>query len=52
MKLTRSLPSRQPILSYIDAIGELMGAKCIIDWKTTTSRYPDQPRAYWRSIPN
>jgi hypothetical protein len=27
----------------VDAIGELDGAKCILDWKTTGSRYPEQP---------
>ena len=44
MKLTRSLPSGSQFVSYIDAIGELDGTKCIIDWKTTTCRYPDQPQ--------
>ena len=39
VKLTRSLPSGSQFLSYIDAIGELDGTKCIIDWKTTTCRY-------------
>ena len=44
VKLTRSLPSGGDFVSYIDAIGELDGTKCIIDWKTTTCRYPDQPQ--------
>ena len=43
MKLTRSLPSGDDFVSYLDAIGEVDGKKCIIDWKTTTSRYPEQP---------
>jgi hypothetical protein len=43
VKLTRSLPSGSDFVSYIDAIGEVDGTKCIIDWKTTTSRYPEQP---------
>ena len=43
VKLMRSLPSEGQFLSSIDAIGELDGTKCIIDWKTTTSRYPEQP---------
>ena len=30
-------------VSYIDAIGELDGKPCLIDWKTTTSRYPEEP---------
>ena len=39
VKLTRSLPSGSQFLSYLDAIGELDGTKCIIDWKTTICRY-------------
>jgi hypothetical protein len=27
----------------VDAIGELDGLRCIIDWKTTTARYTDNP---------
>src|SRR5271170_5362698 len=44
VKLTRSLPSGSQFLSYLDAIGELDGTRCIIDWKTTTCRYPEQPQ--------
>jgi PD-(D/E)XK nuclease superfamily len=44
VKLTRSLPSGSQFVSYIDAIGELDGTRYIIDWKTTTCRYPDQPQ--------
>jgi len=43
VKLTRSLPCGSHFVSYVDAIGEVDGTKCIIDWKTTTSRYPEQP---------
>ena len=31
-------------VSYIDAIGELDGTRCLLDWKTTTSRYPEEPK--------
>ena len=44
VKLTRSLPDGSDFVSYIDAIGEVDGTKCIIDWKTTTSRYAEQPQ--------
>jgi hypothetical protein len=44
VKLIRSLPSGSEFLSYIDAIGDLDGTKCIIDWKTTTARYAEQPQ--------
>jgi PD-(D/E)XK nuclease superfamily len=43
VKLTRALPCGGDFVSYIDAVGEVDGTKCIIDWKTTTSRYSDQP---------
>jgi hypothetical protein len=43
VKLMRSLPGGGDFVSYVDAIGEVDGTKCIIDWKTTTSRYPEQP---------
>jgi hypothetical protein len=43
VKLTRSLGCAGDFVSYVDAIGELDETKCIIDWKTTTSRYPEQP---------
>src|SRR6266436_250279 len=29
--------------AYRDAIGEIDGVRCLIDWKTTTSRYPECP---------
>ena len=43
LKVVRELPNGNEFLSYIDAIGELDGIHCLMDWKTTTSRYPDSP---------
>ena len=43
VKLIRSLPGGNEFVSYIDALGELDGIACVIDWKTTTSRYPEEP---------
>jgi CRISPR/Cas system-associated exonuclease Cas4 (RecB family) len=43
IEFKRSLPGGCDFVSYVDAIGELDGGRCIIDWKTTTSRYPDEP---------
>jgi PD-(D/E)XK nuclease superfamily len=43
LKLTRSLSNVSDFVSYIDAIGELDGEHRLIDWKTTTSRYPEEP---------
>ncbi len=43
LKVVRELPNANQFVAYIDAIGELDGARCLIDWKTTTSRYPEEP---------
>jgi hypothetical protein len=43
MKMTRRLPGDNEFVAYIDALGELDGSKCLIDWKTTASRYPEEP---------
>ena len=43
VKLVRSLEGNNEFVSYIDALGELDGTPCIIDWKTTASRYPEEP---------
>jgi len=37
LKLIQSLRKAKSLISYIDAIGELDGKRCLIDWKTTTS---------------
>ena len=42
-KITRSLERGNDFVSYIDAIGELDGKRCVIDWKTTSSRYSEEP---------
>jgi len=43
LKITRSLGEGTEFVSYIDAVGELDGKRCLIDWKTTTSRYSEEP---------
>ncbi len=30
-------------MSYIDAVGKLDGTCCLLEWKTTSSRYPEEP---------
>jgi hypothetical protein len=30
-------------VGYIDAIGRLDGTGCLLEWKTTSSRYPEEP---------
>ncbi len=43
IKVVRKLRNTSEFVSYIDAIGELDGIRSLIDWKTTSSRYPDEP---------
>jgi PD-(D/E)XK nuclease superfamily protein len=42
-KILRSLPGGSDFVAYVDAIGEIDGQKCLIDWKTTSSRYQTEP---------
>ena len=44
VKKLRILTTGSEFVSYLDAIGELDGIPCLIDWKTTTSRYPEEPQ--------
>src|SRR2546426_7577131 len=39
----RSLPNGNGFVAYIDALGHLDGTRCLLEWKTTSSRYPEQP---------
>jgi len=43
IKLVRELPNTNQFISYIDAIGELDRVPYVMDWKTTSSRYPEEP---------
>jgi hypothetical protein len=43
IKVNRELPNGNEFVAYIDAIGELDGTRCLMDWKTTGSRYSDSP---------
>jgi hypothetical protein len=43
VKVARVLKGGHEFVSYLDAVGTLDGLPCIIDWKTTTSRYPEAP---------
>ena len=38
-----TLPGGSEFVAYLDAIGKVDGVPCLIDWKTTTSRYSETP---------
>ena len=43
IKFNRPLAKKNDFVAYIDAIGKVDDTRCLIEWKTTSSRYPDQP---------
>ena len=43
LKATRALLNGNEFVAYIDAIGQVDGQACLIDWKTTSSRYQEEP---------
>ena len=43
LKILRSLPNGSEFVAYIDAIGKIDGQPFLMDWKTTASRYPEEP---------
>ena len=42
IKVTRPIAGNE-FVSYIDAIGKLDGRPCLLEWKTSSSRYPEGP---------
>jgi PD-(D/E)XK nuclease superfamily len=43
VKFTRQFGERNDFVAYVDAIGNLDGARSLLEWKTTSSRYPEEP---------
>jgi hypothetical protein len=43
IKYTKTLAGQNDFVAYVDAIGELDGTRCLLEWKTTASRYPEEP---------
>jgi hypothetical protein len=43
IKFERQLSATNNFVAYIDAIGQVDGTRCLIEWKTTSSRYPEEP---------
>jgi hypothetical protein len=31
------------IVAFVDAVGQLDGTRCLLEWKTTSSRYAEEP---------
>jgi hypothetical protein len=43
IKLTRQVSRKNKFVGYIDAIGDLDGTRHLLEWKTTSRRYPQEP---------
>ena len=43
IKFTRPIAGNNDFVAYIDAIGRLDGKRCLLEWKTSSSRYPEEP---------
>ena len=44
IKFVRPLDRGNDFVAYVDAIGQLDGRGCLLEWKTTSSRYPEEPQ--------
>jgi hypothetical protein len=44
VKFAHPISSQNEFVAYIDAIGYLDGLRCLLEWKTTSSRYPEEPQ--------
>ena len=43
VKFTRSIPGGNDFAAYVDAIGKLDCTPCLLEWKTTSARFPEEP---------
>jgi CRISPR/Cas system-associated exonuclease Cas4 (RecB family) len=43
VKFTQQVADKNDFVAYIDAIGSLDGTRCLLEWKTSSSRYPEEP---------
>jgi hypothetical protein len=43
VKFTKPLAGQNDFVAYIDALGQLDGIPCLLEWKTTASCYPEEP---------
>ena len=43
IKFNRPVAGKNDFVAYVDAIGKLDGKRCLLEWKTSSSRYPEEP---------
>jgi CRISPR/Cas system-associated exonuclease Cas4 (RecB family) len=44
VKFTRPVSGNNDFVAYVDAIGHLDGKRCLLEWKTSSSRYSEEPQ--------
>ena len=43
VKYVQRLSESSEFIAYVDALGSLDGQSCLLEWKTTGARYPEEP---------
>src|SRR5256884_676403 len=43
VKFALPIGGHNEFVAYIDAVGQPDGKRCLLEWKTTSSRYPEEP---------
>jgi len=43
IQFSRPLNTGNGFVAFVDAIGELDGTPCVLEWKTSSARYPEEP---------
>ena len=43
IRFARTLPSGNSFVAIVGAVGELDNTTCVLEWKTSSARYPDEP---------
>ena len=43
IKVSKHLSATNDFVAYVDAIGHLDGTRCLLEWKTSSARYPEEP---------
>jgi hypothetical protein len=43
VKFMRPVSANNDFVAYVDAIGQLDGKRCLLEWKTSSRRYPEEP---------
>jgi hypothetical protein len=43
VKVTKPISGKNDFIAYVDAVGRLDGTRCLLEWKTTSRRYPEEP---------